>query len=925
MTILKRTGNNDVGTPTKVGGNDWDELYDFLNGVNLSGKSADIGTTSNFQSGKISLGGYADLTKITAPGSPASGLIRLFPDNADNKLKAKKSDGTLVDLETAGGGGGDVTGAANVGTGVGNIFRDEVAGVLNVKRLQAGSNVTLTNNTDEIIVASTGGGGSGLTLENVWYMYIDVNDANKVKATNGVTNYSHASDAGNVLESIFGNVGGSTVPFVINVAPGNYLIKSWEGSIFGHSNFTIQGSGIGVTNFVITDELEDVDGNNSMFNFQGPSSNTAVNLAADAPINSFAVMTNSATGLTAGDHVLLGSSAIIPMGGSETGEHNRIVKVVATGGSPSHRIILEKYTRFDYNTADTAYIRPKPFLENICLRDFTLKSDTSLAGWSHQNAFMRFDYAFGITVENIHFKDWGNFTGNFHHCLVTNLVVDSIFNNIIFEQSPERGHAPASNASGYAISCRAGCETLYFTNCRFIGHIRHNFSTTSNNEGDKVGHPMNIWMINCNSETTDENHFDSHGEGEFINYVNCSVHSSNSSGGTDSAAGNEDTDAFGNRCNYVRYINCTVANNRGLAYSIGDGTHGHLISNCSVKNIEKGSDAVKLSGDDIQVNGLFIDNVDNTAIQIEAGAKNIILNNIRTSNTNRDASTNAPINIEGGAKNITLSNCIIDTTNNAATSPPIKVSSDCEGIIISQTQCVGGTKPCDIQGLDMRVDHTTCRGGGLNRPLYEKGEFLGNHSFGNGLWVSAVLSDTGGTRRIESTDGMFREYVVSAIGTIEGFRTSVHCERDLNPYLRFRFRSEQTTGLRLFMGWNSDDTALGPAGGDPLANKSGFMIKLDTTVDSNIKIYHNDGGAVSATGATIAALDNNAHIIELRANNGASGFQWRWDEGAWSSVITVDVPAATQDLGVQFYIENQEDTVNKTLNMMGAYTELRNF
>jgi hypothetical protein len=42
MTIGKRLGNNDVGTPTKAGGNDWDEMYDFHNGVVMAGKSANF-------------------------------------------------------------------------------------------------------------------------------------------------------------------------------------------------------------------------------------------------------------------------------------------------------------------------------------------------------------------------------------------------------------------------------------------------------------------------------------------------------------------------------------------------------------------------------------------------------------------------------------------------------------------------------------------------------------------------------------------------------------------------------------------------------------------------------------------------------------------------------------------------------------------
>lgn len=56
-------------------------------------------------------------------------------------------------------GGGDVSGAANVGTGTGTIFRDEVAGILNLKTLKEGSGITITNNADDITISSSGVAG----------------------------------------------------------------------------------------------------------------------------------------------------------------------------------------------------------------------------------------------------------------------------------------------------------------------------------------------------------------------------------------------------------------------------------------------------------------------------------------------------------------------------------------------------------------------------------------------------------------------------------------------------------------------------------------------------------------------------------------------------------------------------------------------
>lgn len=50
---------------------------------------------------------------------------------------------------------GTITGAANVGTGDGQVFRDESAGDLNLRTIKAGSNITVTNNADDITIAAS--------------------------------------------------------------------------------------------------------------------------------------------------------------------------------------------------------------------------------------------------------------------------------------------------------------------------------------------------------------------------------------------------------------------------------------------------------------------------------------------------------------------------------------------------------------------------------------------------------------------------------------------------------------------------------------------------------------------------------------------------------------------------------------------------
>lgn len=116
MAIGKRLGNNDVGSPTKAGGNDWDEIYDFLNGVLLAGKSATIRTQLALYAGTvmkavdvaqtddlIDLIGNVNVDQVTV-GSPrvlaTPRPVKLYPGTGTNPTLEARTDG-----KTALGGG----------------------------------------------------------------------------------------------------------------------------------------------------------------------------------------------------------------------------------------------------------------------------------------------------------------------------------------------------------------------------------------------------------------------------------------------------------------------------------------------------------------------------------------------------------------------------------------------------------------------------------------------------------------------------------------------------------------------------------------------------------------------------------------------------------------------------------------------------
>lgn len=88
----------------------------------------------------------------------------LTPDDLDVVMAAQGGNARLVAhkaYSTGGGGGGGVSDASNVGpVSSKRVFRDKTGTILNFRRLTAGTGITLTENADDIVIASSGGGGA---------------------------------------------------------------------------------------------------------------------------------------------------------------------------------------------------------------------------------------------------------------------------------------------------------------------------------------------------------------------------------------------------------------------------------------------------------------------------------------------------------------------------------------------------------------------------------------------------------------------------------------------------------------------------------------------------------------------------------------------------------------------------------------------
>jgi len=113
-------------------------------------------------------GTFADETARLAFSPVATDVGRAYQQTSpNNDIYVLLNHSPTTWSGALGTGSGETNLAANVGTGQGEIFRDKTGVTLNFKKLVQGSNVTITNGTDTITIASTGGGGSADLLEYI--------------------------------------------------------------------------------------------------------------------------------------------------------------------------------------------------------------------------------------------------------------------------------------------------------------------------------------------------------------------------------------------------------------------------------------------------------------------------------------------------------------------------------------------------------------------------------------------------------------------------------------------------------------------------------------------------------------------------------------------------------------------------------------
>src|SRR4030095_16873658 len=584
MTIPpKKVLNSDPGTADIVGGNDWDDLADYMNNVDKTGPVI-INTETKFRDGKFKL------------RNPANTF--------DTVLKS-----------------GAVGANRNVTAPVLTAY-DDMVGRTTLQTL-TGKTIDVKDNTIKL-------------KENTYLVFREGSTYSAQKSDGTITSDSNFASLMNAIIATIPTQSLTTYT-KIKIAPGDYIVTSTISCVDKY-NVYIEGSGMDITNIRAGVGLAD---QTLIFDFHGSVSGTQKNLTANTVIKTATctMASGDASTFAVNDRVLLRSTKKFGLGSSSNGYQGEIKIVSGIAGG----VITFRDRLFDvYLTANTAnVIKLKPAF-NIAFSDFTIKPDSGYS--SSDTVWWQMQFLENLSIRNVKVQDFpGQFGGyidmfsctevrisdcNLKQTIAYNLqygiVFESACNNCVVSNCTadgdmrhpfEAGTSPANRTDS-----QGAVRNVVFSGCTATGGGNVAFDT----------HPESEFITFDGCSVVGTNFAGGFKlRGPHSTLPNCMVRNAE---GTGAGGNGEDAIRVADYGYGALITDCRIVDCNKMGIQIFDQLDNITIRNCFIENVTL--DGIKFGAgtNNVTIMGCVIINCDQDGIDISDSDNLTISNNVIKNN-----------------------------------------------------------------------------------------------------------------------------------------------------------------------------------------------------------------------------------------------------------------------------------------------------
>ena len=384
---------------------------------------------------------------------------------------------------------------------------------------------------------------------------------------------SSNTDFATVFQAAINSITPAGTPTLIQFGTGDFVLNS-QVSIANTAvgNIHLRGAGMGLTRINIGSGFNGVASGTIAIrigNIPTPAAGNIGTLTVNCTARSLncTMSTTDAAKFVLDDYVLLRSLAVFstaPSAGAKQGEIHQVVGVNTGTGV----VTFDTPTWNSYTTANTATLVKETFLTHIKISELEIVKGSGLTSGVNGVMFLTCQMIDDLQIENVGIV---NSITNFYSGIAIDSCINSTCHGVRLIQTPSNTYN-----NQYGLSIGSCSQNISISDCHAFGRWRHPFECA--NGKTTIGYEGAIRAVNvsnCTAQGTEIGAFDTHPDGEYISFSNCSVL------GTTSTTGFV---GFEIRTRYTTLTGCSVAgaNTRGIQLS--GLAHDCQIVACSVYN-----------------------------------------------------------------------------------------------------------------------------------------------------------------------------------------------------------------------------------------------------------------------------------------------------------------------------------------------------